>query len=325
MDLDRRRAAPPGSHRGLFFFACFVVLATLFLLLAGAAVKSTESGLAVPDWPLSFGQVMPPMEGGVFFEHGHRMIATGVGALTILLALWLWMVDPRPWMRRLGWIALGMVILQGVLGGMTVLLKLPTAVSAAHATLAQGFFLTTVFLALALSKGWNTSPVTGNPTGSRLPILATATTALLLVQLVLGAVTRHMNAGLVIPDVPLAYGRLVPPVWTPEIAVHYAHRVGALVLLVLITVTHISAFKAPGKRWDIRVPGILLMLLVVMQVTLGLLVVVTERHLHVTNTHLVVGATLFATSLVLTARAWRFIGRPGSDPAPAAVPEGVIA
>src|ERR1700753_4104111 len=94
-------------HEGLHRCALLLAVCTLFLVVAGASVTSKEAGLSVPDWPLSYGQVMPEMTGGVFFEHGHRMVATTVGMLTIVLAIWLWRADPRPWMRKLGLAALG--------------------------------------------------------------------------------------------------------------------------------------------------------------------------------------------------------------------------
>src|ERR1700722_19516806 len=110
-----------------------VVLAvcTLLLVVAGGLVTSNDAGLSVPDWPLSYGKLMPKMEGGVFFEHGHRMVATTVGLLAIILAIWLWRADGRRW------IALAAVIAQGLLGGMTVIFMLPKPVSVSHACLAQ--------------------------------------------------------------------------------------------------------------------------------------------------------------------------------------------
>src|SRR5947207_11802570 len=102
-------------------YAILVAVCTLLLVLAGASVTSKEAGLSVPDWPLSYGQVIPDMTGGVLFETGHRMIATVVGILTIILAVWLQRVERRSWVRKLGWTALGAVIAQGLLGGMTVL------------------------------------------------------------------------------------------------------------------------------------------------------------------------------------------------------------
>ena len=140
-------------------FAKFVAGCTVLLLLAGSLVTSTDSGLAVPDWPTTYGWNMftfPPSMwvGGIFYEHGHRLIASGVGFLTIVLAAWLWLEDPRRWMRRLGATALGTVIVQGVLGGITVLYFLPAAVSTAHAGLAEIFFCLTIAIALFTSPGW---------------------------------------------------------------------------------------------------------------------------------------------------------------------------
>ena len=132
-------------------FAVLLAISTLFLVIAGASVTSNQAGLSVPDWPLSYGQVMPEMKGGVFYEHGHRMIASAVGFLTVIFAMWLWRAEPRAWVRRLGLVAVAGVILQGVLGGLTVLYLLPKAVSISHACLAQLFFSTTVALALFTS------------------------------------------------------------------------------------------------------------------------------------------------------------------------------
>src|SRR6476646_10088864 len=115
--------------RALHRYAVLTAAATLFLIVAGGLVTSTESGLSVPDWPLSYGMLMPPMVGGVFYEHGHRMAATTVGFLTLVLAVWTARAEPRPSVRRLAWGALAAVITQGVLGGLTVLYLLPTPVS----------------------------------------------------------------------------------------------------------------------------------------------------------------------------------------------------
>jgi cytochrome c oxidase assembly protein subunit 15 len=134
-------------------YAKLVSASTVLLIVAGGLVTSTGSGLSVPDWPTSYGWSMftfplRHMVGGIFYEHGHRLIASTVGFLTIILAVWIWRVEPRRWVRTLGFAALGSVILQGLLGGITVLLFLPTAVSTAHAGLAQIFFCLTVAIAL---------------------------------------------------------------------------------------------------------------------------------------------------------------------------------
>src|SRR5882762_10636310 len=134
-------------NRALHRFALLVACATFFLIIAGALVTSHDAGLATPDWPLSNGQFFPRMVGNLFWEHGHRLIASTVGLLTIALNVYLYKREPRRWVRRLGLVALGTVIAQGLLGGLTVKLMLPLAVSSAHATLAQPFFFTTVGLA----------------------------------------------------------------------------------------------------------------------------------------------------------------------------------
>lgn len=141
-------------NAGLHRFALFTAACTLLLVVAGALVTSNDAGLAVPDWPLSYGSLMPPMVGGIFYEHGHRMVATFVGMLTIVLAVWIQRSEPRRWMRRLGWSALAAVLAQGVLGGLTVLFFLPPPISIAHASLAQLFFCTTVGIAVFTSRSW---------------------------------------------------------------------------------------------------------------------------------------------------------------------------
>src|SRR6267143_5064611 len=129
-----------GVHR----FALLVAGATFFLIIAGALVTSNDAGLATSDWPLSNGQVFPKMVGNLFWEHGHRLVATSVGLLTIGLVVFLFVREKRSWVRRLGVGALALVVAQGLLGGLTVKLNLPLVVSAAHATLAQLFFCTAV-------------------------------------------------------------------------------------------------------------------------------------------------------------------------------------
>jgi cytochrome c oxidase assembly protein subunit 15 len=170
-------------------------------VVAGAAVTSKEAGLSVPDWPLSYGQVMPPMIGGVKFEHGHRMVATFVGMLTIGLAIWLQRVDSRSWMRKLGWISLAAVIGQGILGGLTVLLLLPPGVSIAHACLAQLFFSTMLAITVFTSKRWQEGPQMVDDHGwPSLRTLAIVVPVMVLAQVALGAAFRHRVLG-VMPHV----------------------------------------------------------------------------------------------------------------------------
>lgn len=188
---------PYAVNRSLHRFAVFTTACTFLLLMAGALVTSNDAGLAVPDWPLSYGSLTPPMIGGIFYEHGHRMIATLVGILTIILALWIWRADPRPWMRRLGWAALGLIIAQGLLGGLTVKFLLPPPISMAHATLAQLFFITIFSIAVFTGDWWSSAQPELADTGSpRLTLIASLATASIILQTALGAGFRHGAFGI---------------------------------------------------------------------------------------------------------------------------------
>ena len=281
----------PARHR--LALAC--ALATIVLLAAGGLVTSTGSGLAVPDWPLSFGTLFPPMAGGVLYEHGHRLVAAAVGLLTLLLAAWFLVTEPRPGVRRLA------------LGGLTVLLRLPASVSVAHACLAQGFFCVAVTLALATSRGF--VAVAPRPLASDgavpLFIVAATATGLVYAQLILGAVMRHTGAGLAIPDLPLAFGRLVPPLLSFEIAVHFAHRVGAVVVLGAVGWMAARALPARRDHPELARPAVLAIILVAVQILLGGITVASRLAVLPATAHVVVGALLLAACLVTALRAAR--------------------
>ena len=294
--FDRRR------HRYAVVCAC----ATAALLIAGGLVTSTGSGLAVPDWPLSFGRLFPPMRGGVLFEHGHRLIAALVGLLTIGLAVWFGRSETRAWVRRLSYSALGAVVAQGLLGGLTVLLRLPPSVSVLHACLAQGFFSVVVLLAVCTSKGFverRPVAVPGDVRPSWIP--AAAATGLVCAQLFLGAVMRHTGAGLAIPDLPLAFGRLVPPLLSFEIAVHFAHRVVAIAVAAAVFVSTVPILRRRSARVEVVREARLALVLVVLQIALGAITVLTRLAVVPATAHVIVGALLLATCLVLTVRAAR--------------------
>jgi heme a synthase len=298
-------------------YAKFVAAATVLLIVAGGLVTSTGSGLAVPDWPTSYGWnmftfPMKHMVGGIFYEHGHRLIASGVGMLTIVLALWIWKAEPRRWMRVLGWTALAAVCLQGLLGGITVLYFLPTAVSTAHAGLAQIFFCLTIAIALFTSPSW-IAPPTDLVDDRSLRIVASATTIAIYVQILVGATMRHSDAGLAIPDFPLVFGGFVPPAWTAPIAIHYAHRVGAMVVTLAVAATVGHVWYHHSGRPELCRPAILLVCLVAMQVTLGAFVIWSGKNVAVNTAHVAVGALTLATSLVLSLRTHRV--RFGADDA----------
>src|SRR5204862_1315957 len=143
----------------LHLFTLLVAASTAVLIFAGGLVTSTGSGLSVPDWPNTYGWFMwafpvSKMVGGIFYEHLHRLVASTVGFLIVILAIWLARAEPRRWVRKLGYLALAAVITQGVLGGITVLWYLPDAVSIAHASLAQIVFCLTTTIAVVTSRGW---------------------------------------------------------------------------------------------------------------------------------------------------------------------------
>ena len=204
-------------------------------------------------------------------------------------------------MRMLGLTALGSVCLQGALGGITVLYFLPTAVSTAHAGLAQIFFCMTVAIALFTSPGW-TAPRYSPVDDHMLRLVATTTTAFIYLQIIVGATMRHSEAGLAIPDFPLVFGGIVPPAWTPQIAIHYAHRVGALIVTLGIAATVGHVWFHHAQRSELRRPALALACLVLAQVTLGAFVIWSEKNVAINTAHVVVGALTLASSLVLTLR-----------------------
>jgi cytochrome c oxidase assembly protein subunit 15 len=289
-------------------FAKIVAASTVFLVLAGSLVTSTGSGLSVPDWPTSYGWnlfAFPPSKwvGGILYEHGHRLIASTVGFLTIVLAVWLWMSEPRRWLKWLGAGALGAVILQGVLGGLTVIFLLPAAISTAHAGLAEIFFCMTIAIALFTSPQWTSGRDLVDD--ARLRSVTTATTILIFAQILLGATMRHTGAGLAIPDFPLMFGGIVPDHWDAKIAIHFAHRVGALIVAVAILGTAARVWREHKTSRALTRPAFVLVSLVAVQVTLGALTVLSRRNVLINSVHVVCGALVLATSLVVTLRSWR--------------------
>lgn len=224
---DTSHGLPPRwLHRWAALLACLVV----GLIAAGALVTSKGAGLSVPDWPLSYGTLNPPnwwRISTVRAEHGHRLYAGTVALLTVGLAVAVQRFEPRRWVRRLAWLAVAAVFSQALLGGLTVLLFLPSAVSISHAALAQLFLCLMVTIACVTGSAWSsTAPavvLAGSGRGGRsVRGPAIATTTAVFVQILLGAVMRHFGAGLAIPDFPLVFGGLWPPEWSFPVAIHFA-------------------------------------------------------------------------------------------------------
>jgi cytochrome c oxidase assembly protein subunit 15 len=296
----------------LHLFALLTAASTAVLIFAGGLVTSTGSGLSVPDWPNSYGWFMFtfPIEnwvGGIFYEHSHRLIASTVGFLILVLAFWLWRAEPRRWVRRLGFIALGAVITQGMLGGITVLWYLPDPISIAHASLAQIVFCLTTTIALVTSPGWRERYAQRGPAPDdrTLQRVARVTLAAIYLQIVVGATMRHTDAGLAIPDFPWMFGHVIPDHWDPKIAVHFLHRVGALCVTLMLLATTGHVFARHRRRLELLRPSILLLGLVSLQITLGALTVLSRKEYVINSLHVVTGACVLITTLVLTLRAHR--------------------
>jgi len=294
----------PRYDRWRHRFGVATAAATLVLIFVGGLVTSTGSGLSVPDWPLSYGMLMPPMVGGVFYEHSHRMAASLVGFLTLVLAVWTARSDSRPGVRRLAWAALAAVVAQGVLGGLTVIFLLPTPVSVAHACLAQTFFCIVIALAYSTSREWLAAPAdVVDVAGVRAAALTAA--VIVYLQLLVGAVMRHIGAGLAIPDFPLAFGRLVPPVTSAPVLVHFAHRVGALVVLVGVARLFLHARRA-GDPGLVRMASALLGL-VLFQIALGAATVLTTKAVTPTTLHVATGAAILGGCWLAALRSFRLL------------------
>ncbi len=298
MGQDLKAIATP-YNRGLHRFALVLASWIFLLIIAGALVTSNDAGLSVPDWPTSFGSLykIPKLVGGVRFEHTHRMIAQVAGLMTILLGIWTWRVEKRRWLRVLGWAALGTVIAQGVLGGLTVLFYLPPAVSSAHAALAQTFFCIAVAIAVFTGQKW----VEEQPRvefDNRRPSLFTLTLLsifVLYVQLTLGAMFRHHGLS-----------------WWP-------HVLHAVVVCFVLAWTAIRALTAFPQIAAVRRPAVLMLSLLITQLCLGFVAFLTrvmwgadavqpELPMVVsTVAHVAVGALLLATTVILAIQVWRHV------------------
>ena len=294
-------------NSGLHRYALLTAGCTFVLLLAGALVTSTGSSLAVPDWPLSFGKLFPEMKGGVLFEHGHRMVAGTVAFLMLGLMVVTQRVEKRLWVKRLAWTAMGAILLQAVLGGVTVLLHLPTQVSVAHAGLAQIFFCLIVTLALVTSKGWmEETPGRISSADPSLKRWALASTIIIYFQILVGAVTRHSGAGLAIPDFPLSFRGIIPSDFSPLVLLQFSHtRIGAGLVLILVNATSYRFCKnfpeEKGLFWPAAAAG----LFVWLQCFLGILIILTQKAIVPTSFHVLMGAATLASMLILTLKSYQ--------------------
>jgi cytochrome c oxidase assembly protein subunit 15 len=301
------------ASRALHRFAIVCATATFILIFVGGLVTSTGSALAVPDWPLAYGRLVPKLVGGVRFEYGHRVVAGVVVMLTIILSFWTALVERRSWVRKTAFAAAAIIVVQAILGGITVLYLLPLPVAVAHAGTAQALVCVMVAMALFTNPEFGTgTPLDDDAGRPRLATLAMITTAVIYAQILIGAVMRHLGAGLAIPDFPSSFGHLTPPFISLAIDVNFAHRCGAVAVSMLVLWTVTLIFRRYRHRPELTRPALLLIVLLLTQVTLGALTIWSGRAVLPTTTHVAIGAAVLATSLALTIRiralgglAWR--------------------
>jgi cytochrome c oxidase assembly protein subunit 15 len=287
---NRDSAITPGPHR----FAFATSACTVLLLMAGALVTSNDAADSVPDWPLAYGKIIPPLVGGIRYEYAHRLMAGTVAILTLVLAILLARSGSR-FLRNLGLTALILVIAQAVLGGLRVLFHNPALTATIHAILAQIFFVTVISLTLFTSQWWNSSRTKfDDPSSPPLRTLSAVTAAAIFVQLILGAGFRH-GAFQILPHIIGAFLVLFLAIWT-----------GRTVRVRFGTVKHL-------RRW-----GILLTSFIGTQFLLGIAAywaVVQEikaqqpttTYVILTVAHVLVGALTLAASVVLALSAFRAI------------------
>ena len=318
---------------GLFYFAVFTAFCTLCLIGLGGLVTSHGVGMAVPDWPTTYGYNMflfpiSQWTGGIFYEHTHRLFASFIGLLTTVLAMWLWIRERRRWLRWLGVLAFVLVGLQGVLGGLRVVMY-KDEIGIFHATLAQLFLILMCAIALWTSPWWRRwNAKSANETvSSRLRFVLWASCALVLGQLALGATMRHEHAGLAIPDFPTAYGGWWPPmddasiqeinrsrtdtrefnpITATHMMVHMAHRIGAVLILALIGMAAWLSSRSSDGNLKLR-GGIRIWLgMVVLQALLGAVTIWSNKAADMATLHVMLGAASLAWGALLVILSHKF-------------------
>ncbi len=296
-------------------FAAGTAVLTFLLLLVGGIVHGTGSSLACPDWPTCYGTFFPEMKGGVFFEHSHRILAASVGFLTVVLAVLVWRRRQDRSLRSLSLGAVILVIFQGVLGGLTVIYKLPAAVSSAHLATSMIFFSLLIVLAFRLGEAGEGVPA-AVPGGRKWVGLAGSLTFL---QIALGGVVRHVHAGLACGnEIPLCQGSLWPWGAHPIVLVHMAHRLGGVAVAAALIGLALWLWRHAPSRGGVSVLALVACFLVVLQMTLGFLSVASFLNLYAVTSHLGVGALLLGVCVSM----WMMLaGPPAAQPnVPAAAP-----
>ena len=312
MTTEAHPPSPATYRPGLALFAAVASLWVFVLVALGALTTTINAGMAFADWPLSNGSLNPTgwlTHLNMFAEHSHRLSATLMGLLTITLALWLRLVGERPWLVKLGYFAVGLVVLQGVVGGLRVLLDSIQVAAVAtslgqlfamlHACLAQAMACTLIAIACAVSKPW----IRGGPAvHGRVRLLGKLCCGLFFLQLAVAAVLRHSFAGLAIPTFPYSTfdGGLVPAAWDFGVAIHFTHRVIACCLTVAVVSFVALIWIDRGSSLALRCGASLLVSLLAFQIMLGAFIIWSHRAVSITTAHVVVGAATLVTAFSLT-------------------------
>jgi heme a synthase len=324
------------EHRWLNRFAWLTAGATFLLIGVGGLVTSKGAGMAVPDWPTTYGYNMFlfPVHlwtGGIFYEHTHRLFASMVGLLTTVLAVWLWLSESRRWLRWLGIAAFLGVVFQGVLGGLRVTL-FKDEIGIFHAALAQVFFATVTLLGLFTSRAGQKllAAVAESklPRGARWSIVAG--TGLIFLQLVIGAAMRHQHAGLAVPDFPLAYGQVWPPtdsdfldrvnqsrlgvqefkpITAFQVQLHMVHRIVAMLILAGVGALAWRTRRDPARSIIVVRLVTAWFAIVCIQAILGAVTVWSNKAADIATAHVLVGALSLVWGAVMSAGALQARGR----------------
>ncbi len=336
-------------------FAWLTCVATLLLICSGGMVTSKGVGLAVPDWPTTFGYNMflfplSKWVGGILFEHTHRLMGSAVGFLTIILAVWLWLREGRQWVRNLGVIALAGVILQGILGGLRVTM-MKNEIGIFHACIALAFFGLLVLIALVTTNFWGAlgKQRIDSRKFASLKTLAIAVTIAIYVQLALGATMRHQHRDLAILDFPTANGSWIPDtsatalakvnVWRDargfsdvtafQIWLQMTHRFLAFIIVIAVIAFCLRVWKEAPRFPTLKRLSILWVVLVVCQIALGAWTIWSNKAADVATAHMALGAIMLSFGVNISAVCWRILqkevgrpavagpGAPHSEPIPA--------
>src|SRR5437867_9343666 len=327
-------------------FTWFICVAALLLVCSGGMVTSKGVGLAVPDWPTTFGYNMflfPASKwvGGILFEHTHRLIASTVGFLTIILTSWLWRSEPRTWVRNLGVIALGAVVLQGVLGGLRVTM-LKDEIGIFHACLAQAFLGLVVVIVLVTSKFWRALSDTAVDPKKFAPIktIAIAATVAIYVQLALGATMRHQHRDLAILEFPTANGSWIPDTSATALAkvnawrdtrgfsdvtafqiwLQMAHRFLAFIIAIAVIAFCLRVRRDAPRFVALKRLSIFWVALIACQIALGASTIWSNKAADVATAHVALGAVMLSFGVSISAICWRVVagsrhGAPNVSPA----------